>query len=256
MAYEQRQELEQLMGKDLLINLPSDYDPRYTATQSDLHNPSVLDDPKICKSFVVGICPHTLIPSKRDFERCPKIHSERYRLLYDACLKSGVPLPNFELDYMDDLESYVEDCNVKIKRALKRLEHTPEEKAQLSNLTRQLDELDIKIGLGVQEVELLVGNACISQSAVESEKVAQLVTQREALSRTYNDLLENLGQASQQKLQVCEVCGAYLSRLDNDRRLADHFIGKMHLGYDTMRSELSRLTKKYGSRSRGYRRRH
>ena len=37
------------------------------------------------------------------------------------------------------------------------------------------------------------------------------------------------------KLQVCDVCGAYLSRLDNDRRLADHFFGKMHLGYAQMR---------------------
>jgi hypothetical protein len=37
--------------------------------------------------------------------------------------------------------------------------------------------------------------------------------------------------AGLRKLQVCDVCGAYLSRLDNDRRLADHFYGKMHLGY-------------------------
>ena len=32
---------------------------------------------------------------------------------------------------------------------------------------------------------------------------------------------------AQSKLQVCDVCGAYLSRLDNDRRLADHFAGKV-----------------------------
>ena len=32
------------------------------------------------------------------------------------------------------------------------------------------------------------------------------------------------------ELQVCDVRGAYLSRLDNDRRLADHFYGKMHHG--------------------------
>lgn len=43
------------------------------------------------------------------------------------------------------------------------------------------------------------------------------------------------GPSGHQKLQVCDVCGAYLSRLDNDRRLADHFYGKMHLGYAQMR---------------------
>jgi len=30
-----------------------------------------------------------------------------------------------------------------------------------------------------------------------------------------------------QKLRVCDVCGAYLSVLDSDRRLADHFGGKV-----------------------------
>ena len=35
----------------------------------------------------------------------------------------------------------------------------------------------------------------------------------------------------QQKLRVCEVCSAYLGIHDNDRRLADHFGGKLHLGF-------------------------
>ena len=67
-----------------------------------------------------------------------------------------------------------------------------------------------------------------------------------------------------QKLQVCDVCGAYLnrldndrtasgvltglcgaylSRLDNDRRLADHFYGKMHLGYAQMHKSYESLQK-------------
>lgn len=42
---------------------------------------------------------------------------------------------------------------------------------------------------------------------------------------------------------MCDVCGAYLSRLDNDRRLADHFYGKMHLGYAQMRKTYEGLQK-------------
>jgi hypothetical protein len=30
-------------------------------------------------------------------------------------------------------------------------------------------------------------------------------------------------------LRVCDVCGAYLSVLDSDRRLADHFGGKVRI---------------------------
>lgn len=53
--------------------------------------------------------------------------------------------------------------------------------------------------------------------------------------RELKALSDTSGPSGHQKLQVCDVCGAYLSRLDNDRRLADHFYGKMHLGYAQMR---------------------
>lgn len=45
----------------------------------------------------------------------------------------------------------------------------------------------------------------------------------------------------QQKLRVCEVCSAYLGIHDNDRRLADHFGGKLHLGFITIRERLDDL---------------
>ena len=45
----------------------------------------------------------------------------------------------------------------------------------------------------------------------------------------------------QQKLRVCEVCSAYLGIHDNDRRLADHFGGKLHLGFITIRTKLTEL---------------
>ena len=45
----------------------------------------------------------------------------------------------------------------------------------------------------------------------------------------------------QQKLRVCEVCSAYLGLHDNDRRLADHFGGKLHLGFIEIREKLDKL---------------
>jgi len=47
----------------------------------------------------------------------------------------------------------------------------------------------------------------------------------------------------QQKLRVCEVCSAYLGIHDNDRRLADHFGGKLHLGFIKIRENLAELEK-------------
>ncbi|GKV43592.1 hypothetical protein SLEP1_g50865 [Rubroshorea leprosula] len=44
-----------------------------------------------------------------------------------------------------------------------------------------------------------------------------------------------------QKLQVCDICGAFLSVYDSDRHLADHFRGKLHLGYMQIRDKLAEL---------------
>ncbi|CAJ2633413.1 unnamed protein product [Trifolium pratense] len=46
-----------------------------------------------------------------------------------------------------------------------------------------------------------------------------------------------------QKLRVCDICGAFLSVYDSDRRLADHFGGKLHLGYMQIREKLAELQK-------------
>eukprot|EP00242_Pyramimonas_sp_CCMP2087_P008524 CAMPEP_0198214366 /NCGR_PEP_ID=MMETSP1445-20131203/40838_1 /TAXON_ID=36898 /ORGANISM="Pyramimonas sp., Strain CCMP2087" /LENGTH=405 /DNA_ID=CAMNT_0043889533 /DNA_START=197 /DNA_END=1414 /DNA_ORIENTATION=+ len=46
-----------------------------------------------------------------------------------------------------------------------------------------------------------------------------------------------------QKLRVCDVCGAFLSIYDSDRRLADHFGGKMHLGYMLIREKIKTISK-------------
>ncbi len=53
----------------------------------------------------------------------------------------------------------------------------------------------------------------------------------------------------QQKLRVCEVCSAYLGIHDNDRRLADHFGGKLHLGFIEIREKLANLTVRYLAQS-------
>ena len=54
----------------------------------------------------------------------------------------------------------------------------------------------------------------------------------------------------QQKLRVCEVCSAYLGIHDNDRRLADHFGGKLHLGFIKIREKLAELQVKVEERRR------
>lgn len=47
--------------------------------------------------------------------------------------------------------------------------------------------------------------------------------------------------SSQQELRACDICGALLNISDSAPRLADHFIGKMHVGYKTIRETLESL---------------
>ncbi|KAG7741540.1 hypothetical protein KL923_000795 [Ogataea haglerorum] len=204
MAYEQRKLLEQLMGRDALVELPRDYDVRRVQSI----DPSVLASPKVCKSFLVGKCPYDLFQgTKEDRGKCPKIHQEKLKILV----------------------------------AEKRLELSGEEKEKLSSVTQELDKLDEQVSLMLQEISLLADKGELEMALDWNKELEQVIRKRDAVATQYTEMVENINQSAQQKLQVCEQCGAYLSRLDNDRRLADHFVGKMHLAYVEMRRALAEL---------------
>ena len=87
--------------------------------------------------------------------------------------------------------------------------------------------------------------------------------------RELQQLTDTSGASGHQKLRVCDVCGAYLSVLDSDRRLADHFGGKvrftirvycdfsvtlpakMHLGYHELRNMLVKFKEDRDKRKMG-----
>jgi hypothetical protein len=74
----------------------------------------------------------------------------------------------------------------------------------------------------------------------KNKKVEELKKKKQAAE---SDLRNSMPASTyqQQKLRVCEVCSAYLGIHDNDRRLADHFGGKLHLGFIKIREKLASL---------------
>lgn len=241
MAAEQRKLLEKLMGADAL-------DPRATRRQSvNLYNT------RICRSFLVGTCPHDLfVGTKQDIGPCPKQHLENYKMEYQAQKLRGKEFPEFDLDYERDLERYVTECNRRIDTANRRLERTPEDIAKMQQTTRELEELDKNLALALEEVELLGEVGEIAKATEVQEVTVEPLRQSRANKEKELRLLsEQSGFSGHQKLQVCTLCGAYLSRLDNDRRLADHFTGKMHLGYRLMRQAYQEIREKNSRRGSG-----
>jgi hypothetical protein len=89
----------------------------------------------------------------------------------------------------------------------------------------------------------------VNMAVQEFTKLRMKKAEKEERERELRALSDTGGPSGHQKLQVCDVCGAYLSRLDNDRRLADHFYGKMHLGYAQMRKSHDILAKETKGRA-------
>ncbi|RIB21179.1 hypothetical protein C2G38_1962845 [Gigaspora rosea] len=205
------------------------------------------DDEKVCRNYLCGLCPHDLFTNtKMDLGACPKIHSERLKTEYEEAKQKKVC--DFDLEFERNLGNFVSDCDRKIASAQKRLDKTPEDSAKVSQLTREIENLSTEISEMTKEVEVLGEEGKVTESMkllqdVEAKKAAKLEKEKELKNSA-----EGGGPSQQQKLRVCEVCSAYLSIFDSDRRLADHFGGKMHLGYLKIRDLLKELREKHKDR--------
>jgi hypothetical protein len=115
---------------------------------------------------------------------------------------------------------------------------------------KSIADLAASINNGLLEVELLGEMGEVSRANDELFKVRQATQAKGDRERELKALSDTSGPSGHQKLQVCDVCGAYLSRLDNDRRLAEHFYGKMHLGYAQMRKTFDAFPKEMRGRVR------
>ena len=59
--------------------------------------------------------------------------------------------------------------------------------------------------------------------------------------------LQNRNSNVNTRLRVCDVCSSFLSIFDSDRRLADHFGGKLHLGYMQIKKKIGLLREARGA---------
>uniref|UniRef100_A0A8C2U002 LUC7 like n=1 Tax=Coturnix japonica TaxID=93934 RepID=A0A8C2U002_COTJA len=174
-----------------------------------------------------------------DLGECTKIHDLALRADYEIASKERDLF--FELDAMDHLESFIAECDRRTELAKKRLAETQEEiSAEVSAKAEKVHELNEDIGKLLAKAEQLGAEGNVD----ESQKILMEVEKVRAKKKEAEEEYRNSMPASsfqQQKLRVCEVCSAYLGLHDNDRRLADHFGGKLHLGFIQIREKLDQL---------------
>jgi hypothetical protein len=100
---------------------------------------------------------------------------------------------------------------------------------------KEIGEIELSIQGGTEEIEALGEAGKVEESMDKLAAVESLKQLKVDKERELQNLNENAGASGHQKLRVCEICGAMLSVLDSDKRLADHFGGKMHLGFHELR---------------------
>ena len=110
------------------------------AGHSSRHSQLSLTDAKVCRSFLVGTCPHDLFTNtKQDLGPCPKVHNEALKAEYEGAADKSKY--GFDYDYMRDMQKYIDECNRRIDSAQRRLEKTPDEIRQTNALVCRFSSL-------------------------------------------------------------------------------------------------------------------
>ncbi|XP_065081044.1 putative RNA-binding protein Luc7-like 1 [Ochlerotatus camptorhynchus] len=210
-------------------------------------------DNKVCKSFLLGCCPHEILASTRmDLGECPKVHDLALRADYENAAKSKDYY--YDVDAMEHLQAFIADCDRRTEAAKKRLAETQEElTAEVAAKANAVHELAEEIGKKLAKAEALGEAGQVEESMKLMSEIDELRARKAKAEQEYRSAIP-ASSYQQQKLRVCEVCSAYLGIHDNDVRLADHFGGKLHLGFLAIREKLIELEKTAGPRQKELRR--
>merc|ERR1712241_1017227 len=204
-------------------------------------------DHNVCKSFLYACCPHEILASTRmDLGECPKIHDLALRADYQQASKTKDFF--YDVEATEHLRAFIEDCDRRTELAKKRLAETQEElSAEVSSKAEKVHELSETIGKKLAQAEEAGAEGKVEESIKFMEEVEDVRKKKVSAELEYRNSMP-ASSYQQQKLRVCEICSAYLGIHDNDRRLADHFGGKLHLGFIKIREKLDELLKTYEER--------
>ncbi|PVV00665.1 hypothetical protein BB560_004942 [Smittium megazygosporum] len=188
-------------------------------------------DRKVCKAYLVEFCPNMLfLNTKADIGPCDLIHEEALKIQYqnsDDKVKYG-----YEENFFYKLQSILSDLDRKIKRAFNRV--TAEADENLVNPEK--DENQEKIVLAEEKIKAMLEKIEKAGEEGRVEEAQNLTVELEALQGELFNLKEKASAVNplfknEKKLEVCDVCGAFLVPGDDTRRLDAHVEGKQHQGY-------------------------
>jgi len=220
MSAQMKKQLDALMGTN-----------RNTASNSNNKKETTkrMTDNDVCKYYLVGLCPYDVLTNtKLDIGICRKHHSDPLKADY-AQLKTKEF--GFEYELMRFLESFISDVDRNVERAKKKLDSTTTE---ITGMESPQDKTTQEIIQLQQRAEELGENGQVDEAKFYLQKAESLKQQKLSLLNP-----DQLNVAP--KMKACDVCAAYLSVYETDKRLIDHNQGKLHLGVLEIRNKLKEL---------------
>ena len=119
--------------------------------------------------------------------------------------------------------------------------------AQQEQTLEKIDQLEQKINVFNENAEKLGEQGRLEEVENVMAEVEKFKKQKAELEA----LLDQTQEKADQKMKVCEVCGALQSASDTEKRLTMHLEGKLHTGYLKIRNKLNELKSRRDGRRGG-----
>ncbi|KAJ1965112.1 splicing factor [Dipsacomyces acuminosporus] len=210
------------------------------------HSNKSYTDRDVCKDYLVKFCPNQLFTNtKADLGQCDLVHDDRLREAYQSSKDRG--RLGYEDDFYQRLQRLINDLQRKVKRALDRI--TAEADEHLVNPYKEEKEekaimMDERIKGMLKQIEEYGENGRV-------EDALEVYMQMEKLKADLNALKERIDSINpmfknEKRLEVCDVCGAFLVPNDASKRLDAHIEGKQHQGYIRIQKTLDEFKRQGG----------
>ncbi|GFE54853.1 U1 snRNP-associated protein Usp106 [Babesia ovis] len=222
---EMRAQWEALMG-----NLENPVDPNKNKS---------FEDSDVCKMYLVGVCPYDLFENTKHYlGPCSKIHSDELRAKYLE--KRKTHYYGYEADTLRFIIPLLEDCDRRVQRG--RIRAEDDVACKQTTLDEGTIEEAKRIDAEIEKKMKIANDLGMKGEVEESFKVLE---EAELLKKNKLEMLERAGETSyQSRIKPCDICGALLSASDTDRRLTEHYSGKIHVSYQKLR-DMSKLLNEY-----------
>lgn len=218
---------------------------QWAALMGNLENPAdsietkSFTDSDVCKMFLVGICPYDLFENTKHYiGPCSKNHSEELRAKYLEARKEKYY--GYEDDTLRFIIPMIEDCDRRVQKGrLRAEENVACKQTELDPATvEEAKRIDMEI-----DKKMKIANELGMKGEVEES--FKVLEEAELLKKNKLEMLEKAGESSyQSRIKPCDICGALLSASDTDRRLTEHYSGKIHVSYQKLR-DMSKVLSEY-----------